>query len=135
VRISGNSVTVLQQLHPNSTPPTVTLTSPVPGSSVSGAVTLIATAAPGLTPVQSVQFLVDGLPINGLVTSTGAQYSATWNSTAGSHLITAQATASGSGFIGTAPPVSVTVPTEMGAIVLDQTLNAAGTGTITTPCL
>ena len=75
------------------------------------------------------QFLVDGLPVNGPVTSTTTQYSTIWNSTAGSHQITAQATASGSGFIGTAPLVSVTVPTQIGAIVLDQTLNAAGTGT------
>ena len=135
VRISGNTVTVLQQLHPNSTPPTVTITSPGSGSTVSGAVTLTATAtpAPGLTPVQSVQFLVDGLPVNGPVTSTTTQYSTIWNSTAGSHQITAQATASGSGFIGTAPLVTVTVPTQIGALVLDQTLNAAGTGTITIP--
>ena len=135
LRIAGNTVTVLQQLFPDSTPPIVTMISPAPGSNVSGAVALSATATaagPGYPPVQSVQFVVDGLPVGGVVTSNATTYSTTWNSTSGSHVITAQATASGSGFIATASPVSVTVPTQLGAIVLDQTVSANGTGTGTT---
>ena len=73
--------------------------------------------------------LIDGLPVSGPVTSSTSTYSTTWNSTAGSHIITAQATASGSGFIATAPPVSVTVATQAGTIVFDQTLSANGAGT------
>jgi Big-like domain-containing protein/lysyl oxidase len=133
LRISGDTVTILQQTHPDSTPPTVTLTSPANGSSVSGAVTLTATV--GTSPaVGSVQFLVDGQPIGGQVTSTTTTYSTTWDTAgaSGPHLLTAQATASGSGFVGTAPPVSVTVPTQVGSLVLDQTLSVDNSGTTTT---
>ncbi len=51
--------------------------------------------------------------------------------TSGSHLIAAQATdtSSGSGFIATAPPVLVTVATQVGTLVMDQTVNAKGVGT------
>ena len=130
VRIVGNTVTVLQQTNPNSTPPTVTLTSPASGSSVSGVVTLTATATATLSPVQSVQFLVDGQPVGSPVTS--APYSTTWTVlAAGPHLITAQATASGSGYIGTAPPALVTVATQIGDLVLDQSVSADGSGTTT----
>jgi hypothetical protein len=137
VRITGNTVTVLQQLNPDSTPPNVAVTFPLPGTSVSGAVTLSATATaagPSYPPVQSVQFLVDGLLVSGPVTSGTSSYSAIWNSTSGSHIITAQAIASVSGFIATAPGVPVTVPTQVGTIILDQTLsvNGAGTGTTAT---
>ena len=137
VRITGNTVTVLKQLNPDSTPPNVSVTSPSPGSNVSGAVTLTATATaagPSYQPVQSVQFLVDGLPVSGPVTSSTSSYSTIWNSTSGSHIITAQATASVSGFIATATGVPVTVPTQVGTIILDQTLsaNGAGTGSVAT---
>jgi Bacterial Ig domain len=133
VQITGNTVKVLQQIQPNSTPPTVTLISPVVGASVSGPVILTATATPVTgSSIQSVQFLVDGQPVSGTVTSNPPQYSITWNAkVAGSHLITAQATGS-SGFIGTAPPVFVTVATQIGALLMDQTVNATGVGTVTT---
>jgi Bacterial Ig domain/Lysyl oxidase len=133
VQITGNTVKVLQQIQPNSTPPTVTLTSPVPGASVSGSVVLTATATPVTgSSIQGVQFLVDGQPVPGTVTSNPPQYSITWNANVvGSHLIAAQATSS-SGFIGTAPPLFVTVATQVGALVMDQTVNATGVGTVTT---
>ena len=135
VRITGNTVTFLQQLNPDSTPPNVTVTFPTAGSSVSGAVTLSATATaagPSYPPVGSVQFLVDGLPVSGPVTSSTSAYSTVWNSTSGSHVVTAQATASVSGFIATAKGVPVSVPTQVGTIILDQTLSANGAGTGTT---
>jgi Bacterial Ig domain/Lysyl oxidase len=132
LQITGNTVTVLQQLNPLSTPPTVALTSPINGSSVTGTVTLRATATATLSPVQSVQFLVDGAPV-GTATLNAGIYSATWNSTPGSHIITVQATASGSGFIGTAAPVSVIVPTQTGSFVVDQTILVDGISAATTP--
>jgi hypothetical protein len=135
VRITGNTVTVLQQLNPDSTPPNVTVTFPTAGSSVSGAVTLSATATaagPSYPPVESVQFLVDGLPVSGPVTSSTSAYSTVWNSTSGPHVVTAQATASLSGFIATAQGVSVSVPTQVGTIILDQTVSANGAGSGTT---
>jgi hypothetical protein len=134
VQITGTTVKVLQQLQPDSTPPTVTITSPTGGSSVSGSVVLTATAIPVAGTsirAQGVQFLVDGQPIGGNVTANPPQYSLTWNASPGSHLITAQATAS-NGFIGTAPLISVSVPTQIGSLVTDQTVNAAGVGTVTT---
>jgi len=133
--ISGNTVTILKQTNPNSTPPTVTITSPTSGSNVSGSVVITATATDTLTSVQSVQFLVDGNPLPGPVTTNGSQYSITWNtaSASGTHFVSAQATASVSGFVGTATPVTATVSTQIGSLVLDQTVNSDGTGQITPP--
>jgi hypothetical protein len=67
LRITGNTVQVVQQQHPNSTPPTVTLTSPAPGASVNGVITLTATATPpdANSSVQNVRFLVDGQQVGG----------------------------------------------------------------------
>ena len=68
------------------------------------------------------------------MTSNPPQYSIIWNAgPAGTHLITAQATATGSGFVGTASPVFVTVPTQVGSLVVDQTLSVDGVGTTTSP--
>jgi hypothetical protein len=50
-------------------------------------------------------------------------------------VITAQATASGSGFIGTASPALVTVATQIGELILDQSVSADGSGTTTIPGL
>jgi hypothetical protein len=136
LRITGDTVTIMgQQTHPNSTPPTVTITSPISGSTLSGSVVIMATATDTLTSVQSVQFLVDGNPLPGPVTSIGSQYSVTWNTAgaSGTHFISAQATASVSGFVGTATPVTVTVSTQIGSLVLDQTVNVDGTGGVTPP--
>jgi hypothetical protein len=46
--------------------------------------------------------------------------------------LTAQAALSGSGFAATAAPVSVTVPTQLGSLVLDQTLSVDASGTVAT---
>src|SRR5690606_31293089 len=60
-----------------STPPSVSLTQPANGSTVSGSVGLAATASDNVG-VTKVEFLVDG----GVVaTDNTAPYSATWNST------------------------------------------------------
>jgi Bacterial Ig domain/Lysyl oxidase len=129
IQISGNTVNVLQRKTADSTPPTITLTSPGPGASLSGVVTLTATV--GSSPaVASVQFILDGLPLSSPVTVNGTTYSTSFDTTAlsGSHLLTAQATASGTGFIGTATPVSVTIASTIGSLVLDQTLSVDATG-------
>ncbi len=105
LRITGNTVAVLQQLNPISTPPSIVLTSPLNNAGVTGTVTLTATATATLSPIESVQFLVDGQKIGSPVTSATSTYSTTWNSAglSGTHFLTAQAVASGSKFIGTAP--------------------------------
>ena len=107
IQIEGNTVKVLEQTHPDSTPPTVTLTSPTTESTLSGTVTLSATAS-GPAPISSVQFLLDGEPIGAPVTS--APYTVQWpvgSTPAGKHFISAQAVDS-RGFIGTAADVPVT---------------------------
>jgi hypothetical protein len=75
---------------PDTTPPTVALTAPGDGSTVSGQVSVGASAsdAGGVT---SVSFAVDGTTIG---TDTTAPYTATWNSTSAtnaSHTLTASA--------------------------------------------
>jgi hypothetical protein len=61
----------------DTTPPTVAVTNPVGGGSVTGAVTVQATATDD-TGVTSVQFVVDGVVIG---TATTAPYALTWNTT------------------------------------------------------
>jgi len=129
--ISGTTVTVLSQSNPGLIPPTVTITSPAAGSTVSGTVALSATAS-GPSSIQSVQFLVDGQAVGPALTS--APYTYQWDSSAvapGAHLVSAQAT-DAKGLIGTAPQVSITTSLRLGSIVVDQIVSADGNGTVTT---
>ncbi len=73
------------------TPPTVTLTSPADGATVSGAVPVAATATDAETGVSRVEFSVDGAVTN---TDSNAPYSWTWDASAvvpGPHTVTATA--------------------------------------------
>ncbi len=75
----------------DTTAPTVTLTAPVASATLTGNVSLTATAA-DQSGVASVDFLVDGSVI---ASSTVAPYSASWSSTSvanGAHAVAAQAT-------------------------------------------
>jgi hypothetical protein len=75
----------------DTTPPTVAITSPAAGSTVSGTITLTATAADNVG-VAGVRFSIDGTPIGS--EDTAAPYTASWNTTTvtdGSHSITARA--------------------------------------------
>jgi len=108
LQIEGNTVKVLEQTHPESTPPTVTLSSPAAESTVSGTTTLTATAS-GPAPISSVQFLLDGQPIGAPVSTPPYTLSWSFASTPpGKHFLSAQAT-DGNGFAGTAPDTPVTV--------------------------
>ena len=74
------------------TPPTVAITAPANGATVSGTVTVSANAADNVG-VASVQFRVDGNPIG--APDTTAPYSVAWTTTTvanGSHVLTAVAT-------------------------------------------
>jgi Big-like domain-containing protein len=64
-----------QGTHPDTTPPSVSLTAPADGALLAGSVTLTANASDDVG-VASVQFLVDGQP---LPTDTTAPYAAAWN--------------------------------------------------------
>ena len=110
VQIAGSSVTVVSQSNPAVTPPTVSVTNPAAGSSVSGTVTVQASAtANAPATVSSVQFLLDGQPLGAPVTA--APYSYSWSvgaTSLGSHRLSARVTDS-NGTTGTAAPVAVTV--------------------------
>ena len=110
LQISGGNVAVLSQTNPGTTPPTVAMTSPGDGASVSGTVTLQASAAAGgSAAVTSVQFLLDGQPLGNPVTS--APYTLTWtvgSTPLGNHTLSARVTDS-SGNVATATPITVTV--------------------------
>jgi len=74
---------------PDTTPPTVSITQPANNSTVSGSVTIAATAADNVG-VAGVQFQVDGANLGAQVTT--APYSVSWNSTLvanGSHVLKA----------------------------------------------
>jgi len=134
--ISGNSVTVLSQTSPVVTPPTVALTSPASGSSVSGTVTLQATAAATAPArVASVQYLLDGEPLGAPVTA--APYSFSWavgSTPLGTHQLSARVTDT-DGSMGTAPVDSVTVVSPSGPAqpVVDQSVTRTGVGAVTSP--
>jgi len=92
----------------DATPPTVALTAPAAGATVSGtAVTLSADAADNVA-VAKVEFLVDGAVVG---TDTASPYSVSWNSTTaanGTHSFAARATDT-SGNVATSAAVSATV--------------------------
>jgi hypothetical protein len=85
---SSVSVTVS---NPDVTPPTVSITSPAPGSSISGTVTVSANASDNIG-VAGVQFKLDGINLG--AEDTTSPYSVSWNSTSASnasHTLTAVA--------------------------------------------
>src|SRR5439155_257449 len=97
------SVTVANDL----TPPTVSITAPAPGASVSGAVTVSATATDNVGVV-GVQFKLDGVNLG--AEDTAAPYSIVWDTTLvvpGAHSVSAVARDAAGHTAGAA--VSVTV--------------------------
>ena len=102
------AVTVSNGAPPDTTPPTVSITSPTSGASVSGTVTMTASASDNVG-VAGVQFLLDGVNLG--AEATAAPYSAPWDTTTasrGSHALTAVAR-DAAGNRATSAPVSVTV--------------------------
>jgi hypothetical protein len=92
----------------DTTPPTVSLTAPTAGSTVSGASVALSANASDNVSVSSVQFRVDGSNVSSADTSS--PYSVTWDSRTagnGTHTITAVATDS-SGNSTTSSSVSIT---------------------------
>ena len=93
---------------PDTTPPTINVTSPTNGATVSGQVAVAATAADNIG-VAGVQFILDAANLQ--AEDTVAPYALTWNSTtasAGAHTITARAR-DAAGNVTTSAAVSVTV--------------------------
>ena len=93
---------------PDTTPPTVSITAPVSGSTVSGTVTVSASAADA-GGVAGVQFRLDGVNLG--AQDLTAPYSVAWNTataTAGNHTLTAQARDT-AGNLASSTTVTVTV--------------------------
>ena len=119
---NGVSFTVLA----DTTPPVVTITTPLNNATVSGTIALIATATDPDSPVSFVQFLVDGT--NTGTQLTAAPYSVSLDTTKlsnGSHALTAVAQ-DPSGNVGTSTAVTITVSnatnTTMGPLVPASTV-------------
>jgi hypothetical protein len=92
----------------DTTPPTVTITAPTSGATLSSTVTVTATASDNVG-VASVQFLVDGNNLGTL--DTTSPYQATWNTTTatnGAHTLSARAL-DAAGNVGNAVGVTVNV--------------------------
>ena len=102
------TVTGTPSVTPDTTPPVVAITAPAGGATVSGAVTISATATDNVA-VAGVQFFVDGAPVGD--EKTTAPYAASWDTTAypsGSHTLTAVARDS-SGNRATSAAITVTI--------------------------
>lgn len=92
----------------DTTPPTVSVTTPVSNATISGTVTLSANASDNVG-VSYVQFRLDGANIGGLITS--APYTYTWDSThssEGPHILTAVAYDTANN-VGTSAGIAVTL--------------------------
>ncbi len=119
----------------DTTPPTVSVTAPAAGSTVSGTTTLAASASDNVG-VASVQFQLDGANLGSA--ATAPPYTASWDTTTatgGAHVVTAVAR-DAAGNTATSSPVTVTVanstPLPSAMLLGDQTVephpdsNAAG---------
>ena len=113
----------------DTTPPTISITAPANGATVSGTVTVSANASDNVG-VTGVQFFLDGASL-GLQLVTGP-YSVSWDSTSttnGAHTLTAQAR-DAAGNVGNAVAVSVTVSNTTSTALQDFQTRCAQTGVI-----
>ncbi|HYN15352.1 MAG TPA: Ig-like domain-containing protein, partial [Terriglobales bacterium] len=109
---------------PDTTPPTVSVTSPSASATVFGTVTLVASASDNVG-VAGVQFAVDGQNVGGQITA--APYTMTWDSTAvadGNHSITAVAKDLASN-TATSSPVTVAVDNSAPTVSLTSPSNGS----------
>lgn len=109
----------------DTTPPTIALVRPVPGSIVSSAVMMIASAADNVG-VTSVQFLVGGAPLGGPLTV--APFEMSWSTLGlanGPYVLSAVAR-DAAGHVATASPVAVNVINDVLPPVVDLVSPTAG---------
>jgi hypothetical protein len=107
--------------------PTVSLTTPADGTTVSGTTPVFAAATDNIGVV-GVQFLLDGTPLG--AEDTAAPYSIAWDTTTvpnGAHTLTAQAR-DAAGNVTTSAGRRVTVAPDFSFTVLDSTKTVASTG-------
>lgn len=137
VTIRGATVTPSMVVHPNTTPPSLTLTAPTINATVRGSTSPLSATAPAGSVVQ---FLVDGT-IVATSTATSAPYTATWDTTSvvdGEHWLAAR-TIDSRGYINTTDVADITVdntpapPPSTGALAIDASVSKDGAGNVTTP--
>ena len=121
------------------TPPTVSITAPTAGTTVSGTVSVTATAADNVGVV-GVQFQLDGANLG--AEKTAAPWTISWNTatgTAGAHTLTAVArdaagnrttSAAVVATVATAPTVSITAPTSGATVSSTVSVTAAAGDTV-----
>jgi hypothetical protein len=121
------------QVTADTTGPSVAITSPTDGSTVSGQVTVAASASDA-SGVAGVQFTLDGSPLGS--EDTGAPYSITWDTLAaspGTHVLRAVAR-DGEGNVSTSSPVGVTVdnalPPQPSGLVAAYSFDEGDGGTV-----
>jgi hypothetical protein len=105
---ASNPVTVTTPAPSDTTPPTVAMTAPAEGATVSGATKVSATASDA-SGIAGVQFLLDGSPLS--AEDTASPYEFSWPSTGvgnGEHKLSARAR-DGAGNLATSAAVTVTV--------------------------
>jgi hypothetical protein len=118
----------------DTTPPTVSVTSPVAAATVSGNAVAVVASASDNVGVLGVQFFVDGGPVG--AEDTAAPYSIVWDSTSvanGAHTITARARDAAS-LQTTSAPVSVNVSNTQapGVLAVDAQVFVATEASVTT---
>ena len=125
------NVTVSNSAPGDTTPPTVTMTAPTNGSTVSGTAVTVSANASDNVGVTSVQFKLDGVNLG--APDTAAPYSVVWNTTTasnGSHTLTAVAK-DAAGNTKTSMPITVTVANgggPSGNVVWTNPVNVAVNG-------
>src|SRR5439155_20520526 len=111
---------------PDTTPPTVSVTAPAGGATVSGSSVTVSASASDNVSVAGVQFQLDGASLG--AEDTASPYSVTWNTTTaanGTHQLTALARDS-SGNTATSASVSVTVNNDTTPPTATMTAPAGG---------
>ena len=114
----------------DTTPPTTSITSPVNGATVSGTITVSASASDNVA-VTRVEFLLDGVL---QATDTAAPYQWSWNTTAvsGSHALVSKAYDAANN-VGTSASINVTVG-GAGQASYDPTLKAPRCASVSNVC-
>jgi hypothetical protein len=115
---------------PDTTPPSVAITSPAGGTFVGGTVAIAAGATDNSGTVASVQFLVDGVALGG--PDTAAPFTAAWTTGAsgdGPRVLTATAT-DAAGNQATSAPVTVTVDATPPSVSIGSPAGGTVSGTI-----
>ncbi len=112
------------------TPPSISISSPASGASLTGTVTASASATAGTNPIASVQFLLDGAALGSA--DTASPYSLSWNTAGasnGAHTLSATAT-DNAGNTTTSAGVSVTVSNSTSNAEADFQARCATAGVI-----